>query len=133
MALVHVKDKVFRPFIDRQRLQLRIAELGAAISKDYAGLNPLFIGILNGSFIFAADLFRSITIDAEISFIKLASYQGTTSTGTVVTAIGLDETLNGRHVIIVEDIVDTGKTMSAFIPELMDRRPASVKIATLLI
>jgi hypoxanthine phosphoribosyltransferase len=133
MALVKVKDKTFRPFINKQTLQLRIAELGATISKDYAGLNPLFIGILNGSFIFAADLFRNISTDAEISFIKLASYQGTTSTGTVVTAIGLDETLNGRHVIIVEDIVDTGKTMSSFLPELMDRRPASVKIASLLI
>lgn len=133
MELVQVKDKTFRPFIDRQKLQARIEELGSIISKDYAGLNPLLIGILNGSFIFAADLFRSISIDAEISFIKLASYQGTTSTGTVVTAIGLDETLNGRHVIIVEDIVDTGKTMSSFLPELMDRRPASVKIAALLI
>lgn len=133
MSLVQVKDKKFRPFIGKEKLLHRIGELGATISNDYAGLNPLFIGILNGSFVFAADLFRNITIDAEISFIKLASYQGTTSTGTVVTAIGLDETLNGRHVIIVEDIVDTGKTMSAFIPELMDRRPASVKIASLLI
>ncbi|RYY51512.1 MAG: hypoxanthine phosphoribosyltransferase [Chitinophagaceae bacterium] len=133
MEQVKVKDKTFRPFIDKDKLQQRIAALSAAISKDYEGLNPLFIGILNGSFIFAADLFRNISIDAEISFIKLASYQGTTSTGTVVTAIGLDETLNGRHVIIVEDIVDTGKTMSAFLPELMDRRPASVKIAALLI
>lgn len=133
MALVQVKDKTFRPFISSDKLQHRIAELGAAISKEYAGLHPLFIGILNGSFIFAADLFRSITIDAEISFIKLASYQGTTSTGKVVTAIGLDETLNGRHIIIVEDIVDTGNTMNAFLPELLDRRPASVKIAALLI
>ena len=81
---------------------------------------------------FAADLFKAVTIEAEICFIKLASYKGTTSTGNVITSIGLDEPLNGRHVIIIEDIVDTGKTLSEFLPQLFNQQPASLKIATLL-
>lgn len=132
MNTVQVHDKVFKPFISREQIQERVKELGAQIDKDYAGLNPIFISILNGSFIFAADLFRYITVDAEISFIKLASYKGTTSTGNVVTAIGMEERLEGRHVVILEDIVDTGKTLSAFIPEIMQRHPASLKIAAFL-
>ena len=92
----------------------------------------MLIGILNGSFIFAADLFRGLTIEAEISFIKLVSYKGTSSTGNVVTAIGMEEDLHGRHIIIVEDIIDTGKTLSSFLPEIHHRQPASVKIATFL-
>jgi hypoxanthine phosphoribosyltransferase len=132
MNTVQVHDKVFKPFISREQIQQRVKELGAGIDKDYAGLNPIFISVLNGSFIFAADLFRCITVDAEISFIKLASYKGTSSTGHVVTAIGMEERLEGRHVIILEDIVDTGKTLSAFIPEIMQRHPASLKIAAFL-
>ena len=130
MATVH--DKTFVPFLTNEAIQKRIKELGEQINTDYAGKNPLLIGILNGSFIFAADLFRTLTINAEISFIKLASYKGTTSTGHVVTAIGMEEDLHGRHVIIVEDIIDTGKTLSAFLPEIHHRQPASVKIATFL-
>lgn len=129
---VSVHDKQFRPYISAAQIQQRVAELGAQISKDYDGLKPLIIAILNGSFIFAADLFRALTIDAEISFIKLASYKGTTSTGSVVTAIGMDEMLSGRHVIILEDIIDTGKTLHSFLPEITQRQPASLKIATFL-
>ena len=131
-TMLQVHDKQFVPYISRQRIDERIAALGAEISKDYAGKHPLFIAILNGSFIFAADLFRALTIEAEISFIKLASYKGTTSTGNVVTAIGMEEKISGRHVIILEDIVDTGKTLSAFLPEIEQRTPASLKIATFL-
>lgn len=120
------------PFISAQAIATRVAELGEQISRDYADKDPLLIAVLNGSFIFAADLFRSVSIPASISFVKLASYKGTTSTGNVVTAIGLEENLNGRHVIIVEDIIDTGKTLSAFLPELQQRSPASLKIATFL-
>lgn len=129
---ITVFGKTFVPFIDRHKIQQRISEIAAQINQDYEGEEPLLIGILNGSFIFAADLFRELTINASISFVKLASYKGTTSTGNVVTAIGLDENLQGRHVIIVEDIIDTGKTLSAFIPEIYQRGPASVKIATFL-
>jgi len=129
---IQVHDKVFKPFIARAAIQKRVKELGKQIDEDYKGLNPLFIAILNGSFVFAADLFRCITINAEISFIKLASYKGTSSTGNVITAIGMEERLHERHVIILEDIIDTGKTLSSFIPELLSRQPASLKIATFL-
>jgi hypoxanthine phosphoribosyltransferase len=132
MSVVHVHDKTFRPFINRETIQKRIAELAKEIDRDFHGKVPLFIAILNGSFVFASDLFRSLTIEAEISFIKLASYKGTSSTGSVVTAIGMDENLKDRHVIILEDIIDTGKTLHAFLPEIMDRDPASLKIASFL-
>jgi hypoxanthine phosphoribosyltransferase len=132
MSLIQVHDKKFTPYISAEKIEERIAELGKEMSKDYADKTPLFIGILNGSFIFAADLFKHITIPAEISFIKLASYKGTKSTGNVVTSIGLEETLKDRHVIILEDIVDTGKTLHEFLPQLLERRPASLKITSLL-
>ncbi len=129
---IHIIDKTFTPFISADKIKNRVGELAAQINKDYEGKKPLVIGILNGSFMFAADLFRMLTIEAEISFIKLASYKGTTSTGNVVTAIGMEENLKDRHVIIVEDIIDTGKTLHAFMPEIANRQPASVKIATFL-
>lgn len=130
--IITVHDKRFAPYIDRKRIDARVTELGAEISREYEGKRPLIIAILNGSFIFAADLFRSLTIEAEISFIKLASYKGTSSTGHVVTAIGMEEKLGARHVIILEDIVDTGKTLHSFLPEISQRGPASLKIATFL-
>jgi len=129
---ITVHDKTFTPYIDAEAIQRRVAELGAAMSKDYKDKKPLIIAILNGSFIFAADLFRQLSIEAEISFIKLASYKGTTSTGSVVTAIGMEEKLTGRHVILLEDIIDTGRTLHAFLPEIIARQPASLKIATFL-
>lgn len=130
--MVQVHDKKFKPFISSEKIQTRVAELGKQIDADYADKKPLFIAILNGSFVFASDLFRHITIDAEISFIKLASYKGTSSTGNVVTAIGLEESLSQRHIILLEDIIDTGKTLSSFIPELLSRQPASLRIASFL-
>ena len=132
MKEVVVQDKIFIPFISKETIKERIAAIAGQINSEYAGKRPLMLGILNGSFIFAADLFRVLTVDAEISFIKLASYKGTSSTGHVVTAIGMEEDLHGRHIIIVEDIVDTGKTLSSFLPELLHRQPASIKIASFL-
>ncbi len=132
MAEIYVHDKVFVPFLTRDAIAERVAAVAGKINAEYAGKNPLIIGILNGSFIFAADLFRELYIEAEISFIKLASYKGTSSTGHVVTAVGLEEDIHGRHIIIVEDIIDTGKTMSSFLPEIQHRQPASVRIATFL-
>ena len=130
--MVFLHDKSFVPYLTAEEIGERVAALGAQISADYAGLCPLFIGILNGSFIFAADLFRALEIDAAISFVKLSSYDGTSSTGHVVRAIGLKEDIAGRHVIIVEDIVDTGKTLHDFLPGLRQQGPASLKIATFL-
>jgi len=129
---ITVHDKVFKPFIDQERIAVRVKELAARIDADYQTKQPLFLAILNGSFIFAADIFKSITIEAEISFIKLASYKGTSSSGHVITAIGLEENLRDRHIILLEDIIDTGKTLHSFLPELLLRQPASIKIASFL-
>lgn len=132
MKTVQVLDKTFEPFLDAEKIQIEIRRIAASINQDYAGKKPLFIAILNGSFMFAADLFRLITIDAEICFIKLASYKGTKSTGQVITAIGLDVDIHNRHLIILEDIVDTGKTLSQFIPQLHHQQPQSLELAVLL-
>ncbi|MBL0181780.1 MAG: hypoxanthine phosphoribosyltransferase [Chitinophagaceae bacterium] len=130
--VIQVLDKKFQPYIKAEQIKEEVARLGAQINAEYTGKNPLFIAILNGSFMFASDLFKELTVDAEICFIKLASYKGTKSTGNVITSIGLDESLKGRHVIIVEDIVDTGKTLYEFLPQLTNQQPASLKIAALL-
>ena len=130
--VIQVLDKKFKPYLKAEEIQKQIGLLAARINEDFEGKRPLFIAILNGSFMFAADLFKELTIDAEICFIKLASYKGTRSTGNVITSIGLDEPLKGRHVIIVEDIVDTGKTLAQFLPQLINQQPASLKIAALL-
>lgn len=132
MNELQVLDKTFVPFLSQQELQAKIAEIAASISRDYEGKKPLFVAILNGSFMFAADLFKSINIEAEICFIKLASYKGTQSTGHVITSIGLDSNITERHVIVLEDIIDTGKTLHTFLPQLTNQQPASLKIATLL-
>jgi len=132
MHLVQVRDKQFEPYLSEAVILEKVNALAAQINKDYEGKRPLLIAILNGSFIFAADLFKHITIEAEISFIKLASYKGTRSSGHVITAIGLDTDVTGRHVIIVEDIIDTGKTLTAFLPQLYNQQPASLKVAVLL-
>src|SRR5882757_6822530 len=129
---IQVIDKQFEPYITAQQIHEQIAKLGVQLNEDYKDKRPLFIAILNGSFMFASDLFKELTIEAEICFIKLASYKGTKSTGNVITSIGLDEPLNGRHVVIVEDIVDTGKTLNEFLPQLINQQPASLKIAALL-
>ena len=130
--VIQVLDKKFQPYIKAQQIQEQVGKLAQQINIDYAGKCPLFIAILNGSFMFAADLFKELTIDAEICFIKLASYKGTKSTGNVITSIGLDESLKNRHVIVVEDIVDTGKTLYEFLPQLLNQQPSSLKIAALL-
>ncbi|HEX7845574.1 MAG TPA: hypoxanthine phosphoribosyltransferase [Chitinophagaceae bacterium] len=132
MAVIQVHDKSFDTYLSEATIQQRIKELATEINKDYKGGRPLFIAILNGSFMFAADLFKHLDIQAELCFIKLASYKGMKSSGNVVTSIGLEDDLFGKEVIIVEDIVDTGKTLHAFLPKLMHQQPKSLKIATLL-
>jgi hypoxanthine phosphoribosyltransferase len=127
-----VHGKAFTPYIGEVEIKQQIGKLGVQLNRDYAGKKPLFIAILNGAFMFASDLFKELSIEAEICFIKLASYKGTKSTGNVITSIGLDEPLKDRHVIIVEDIVDTGKTLTEFLPQLRAQQPASLKIAALL-
>lgn len=130
---VRIKDKTFKVSIPESEIRQRVKELAAAINHDMEGKNPLLLGVLNGSFMFAADLMRELTIPCEISFVKLASYQGTTSTGKVKEVIGINEDLTGRTVIIVEDIVDTGATMKQMIESLGTRTPASIDICTLFV
>lgn len=132
MAVIKVHDKTFETYLSDETIQQRVKEMAADINKDYAGKKPLFIAILNGSFMFAADLFKHLTIEAELCFIKLASYKGMKSSGKVITSIGLEEDIFGKDVIIVEDIVDTGKTLHRFLPKLVHQQPKSLKIATLL-
>ncbi len=126
-------DKTFVPFMPEAQIKARVAEVARQISHDMEGRNPLMLAVLNGAFIFAADLMREMTIPCEISFVKLASYQGTASTGKVKEVIGINEDLVGRHVIIVEDIVESGRTMQRMKEQLGTRHPASISICSLLV
>jgi hypoxanthine phosphoribosyltransferase len=132
MNVIRVHDKLFEPYLTQEEIQTRISFIAEQLNRDYQTRKPLFIAILNGSFIFASDLFKKLTIEAEICFIKLASYKGSKSTGTVVTAIGLDHEVYGRDVVIVEDIVDTGKTLTEFLPQLRHQQPSSLRVIALL-
>ena len=132
MAILKVHDKEFEPYLSSKEIDEQVNRLAAEINQDYRDKKPLFIAILNGAFIFAADLFKHIEVEAEICFIKLASYRGVKSTGKVITAIGLDIDIFDRDVIVIEDIVDTGKTLSQFLPQLVHQHPASLKVAALL-
>ena len=131
MSIIRIKDKTFKTSITEAEIKARIKTLAQQINKDMEGKTPLFLGVLNGAFIFAADLMREMTIPCEISFVKLASYQGTTSTGKIKEVLGINEDLSGRHVIIVEDIVESGQTMKRMIESLGTRNPASIHICTL--
>ena len=133
MSTVKILDKTFCTSIPEEEILRCVKAVAERINHDMADKNPLFLAVLNGSFIFAADLMREITIPSEISFVKLASYAGTTSTGKITEVIGINEDLTNRHVIIVEDIVDTGHTMQRMIETLGTRNPASVHICTLLV
>ena len=131
MDIVKIKDKSFRVSIPEAEIKQRVKALAEQMNKDLEGKNPIFLGVLNGSFIFAADLMREMTVPCEISFVKLASYQGTTSTGKVREVLGINENLSGRTVVIVEDIVESGQTMKQMIESLGTRNPESVRICTL--
>ena len=126
MDIVKIKDKTFRTFIPESEIQSKVKAVADKLNKDMAGKNPLFLAVLNGSFIFAADLMRYLSIPCEISFVKLASYQGTTSVGKVKELIGINQELKGRTVVIVEDIVDTGNTMKQMLATLEGFEPESL-------
>lgn len=133
MSVVKIHDKLFETSISEAEIKQRVKAVAEQINHDMEGKNPLLLAVLNGAFIFAADLMREITIPCEISFVKLASYQGVTSSGTVKEVIGINENLSGRTVIIVEDIVESGLTMKRMIESIGTRNPASVHICTLLL
>ena len=129
---VKLHDKTFRVMIPAEQIDRAVQAVADAVNRDYAGLDtPLFVGVLNGSFMFLSDLIKTIDFTSELSFVKLASYDGAHSTGNVRSLIGLNNSLEGRHIIIVEDIVDTGNSIAHMIEELRRRNPASVEVCTL--
>ena len=133
MGIVKIKDKSFKTSIPEAEILKKVQVVADRINQDYAGKKPVFLAVLNGAFIFAADLMRMITIPSEISFVKYASYEGTGSTGSMKTLMGINQDLEGRHVVIVEDIVDSGFTMAHMIDELKKKNPASIEICSLLV
>ena len=133
MHKIKVEDKEFEIFLENETLNKRIRLLGIQINVDYEEKCPLFIGVLNGSFLFMADLIKEIEVPCEVAFMKVASYEGTSSTGQIKELIGLPEKLEGRDIIIVEDIVDTGLTLTHILKMIKAKNPASVKVASLLL
>lgn len=131
--IIKVKDKSFTVTISERAIKRQIKRIADQINRDYKGKRPVFLAVLNGSFIFAADLLREIDLPCEISFVKLASYEGTNTTGSVREVIGLNIDITGRPVIIVEDIVDTGLTMAHMLDTLKKQNPESIDICTLLL
>jgi hypoxanthine phosphoribosyltransferase len=129
MTVIRVKDKEFEPFIPAGQIEKVVQQMADRINTDFEGKNPLFLAVLNGSFVFAADLLRKISIPCNISFVKFASYSGVETTAVVKELIGLNEEIKGRHVIIVEDIIDTGITMDLILTNLSKLNPAGLKIA----
>jgi hypoxanthine phosphoribosyltransferase len=127
-----VKDLEFKKFIPASKIEEKTKELAETITADYKDKTPIFLPILNGSFIFAADLIRELKIDCKVSFVKHSSYQGTQSTGQLKTLIGLNESLFGQDLIIIEDIMDTGLTLTKVVEELSSLGTRSVEIVTLI-
>ena len=131
--IVKAHDLSFELMMPQEKVLARVEEMGKELQEKYHDKNPLFLGVLNGAFIFTADLTRAFDEQCEVSFIKLSSYSGLESTGEVATVIGLTTDVENRHVIVVEDIIDTGKTMHDFLPILRKMNPASVAFATFLL
>ena len=133
MNTIQVLDKEFGPSITAAEILTQVRRVASEINRDFQGESPLFLVVLNGAFIFAADLMREIALPSEVSFVKLASYEGTSTTGTVREVIGLNTDITGRPVIIVEDIVESGITMAHMIDTLKKQNPKSIDICTLLL
>jgi len=129
---VRLNDKSFRLYKSENEILSAIRNVAHQINEDYIGKRPLLIPVLNGSFMFASDLIKELMLDCELCFIKAASYEGTNSTGTVNTIIGLNQSIEGRHIIIIEDIIDTGNTLAKILPVFYEQNPASLKVASLL-
>lgn len=132
MGTIQVKDREFEVFLKEEDIQKEIKRVAAEINRDYVGKEPLFLCILNGSFMFAADLLKDVNIPCNVSFVKVSSYQGTDTTGKVKELMGLQEDVEGRHIIIVEDIVDTGYTMRDVLDSFAQKKAASVQVCALL-
>ena len=133
MSVVKIHDREFVKSISREEIAAQVKRVAEKINKDYAGKRPLLLGVLNGCFMFVSDLMKELEIECEISFVKFSSYQGADTTGTVNQVLGLNESIEGRDVIIVEDIVDTGLTMHKMLQTLAESKPASLAIASLFL
>jgi hypoxanthine phosphoribosyltransferase len=129
---IQLHDLHFRPMISAAQIQARVQAIGAALTQQHATHKPLFISILSGAFVFASDLIRAFDAPCEVGFVKLASYRGTHSSGDVQTVMGLEDDLRGRHLVVVEDILDTGRTLHFFVQHLQAQQPASITVVTLL-
>ena len=132
-STISLHNKQFTPYLSATELAEAIQQLANRLNQDYAGQQPLFVSVLNGAFMFTADLLKRVTIDCEVTFIRVASYVGTASTGQVKEVLGLQEELADRHVVILEDIVDTGHTMRMLLDTLVAQKPASLEVATLFL
>jgi hypoxanthine phosphoribosyltransferase len=132
MKEIRILDKKFKEFLTEKVIQQRIEEIARQVNDDLAGKDVVFLGILNGAFLFAADLFRRIDFPARISFIKLASYQGTSSQGLIKELIGWNEDIKNKTIVVVEDIVDTGNTLERIVDELVIRKASEIRIAAML-
>jgi len=132
MKEIQILNKKFTEYLTEEVIQQRIDELARQVNEELAGKEVVFLGILNGAFLFAADLFRRVDFPARISFVKLASYQGTSSSGSIKELIGWNEDINNKTVVVLEDIVDTGNTLERIVDELVIRKAAEIRIAALL-
>jgi len=130
---IQVEDKEFEVFLENDNINKRIRLLGIQMNVDYEDKCPLFIGVLNGSFLFMADLIKEINVPCEIAFMRVASYEGTESSGKIKEILGLPEHIRGRDIIVVEDIVDTGLTLNHILKTIKDQEPASIKVCSLLL
>ena len=130
--MLQIHDKKFEIFIGKEEIQAEVKSLANQINSDYSGKEVVFVAILNGAFMFAADLMKSVDLPCEISFIKVSSYHGTHTTGRVDEVIGLNTNISGKHVVLIEDIVDTGITMDKVYTLLNVEKPASIEIVSLL-
>jgi len=130
--IVQVHDKFFEPFIDEEAIQKEVSRVAHEMNRDLAAKDPIFLGILNGAFMFASDLYKQLDFPCQITFLKLASYSGTQSTGSVKQLIGINRDLKDRVVVVLEDIVDTGVTLETIIRQLSGYEPAEIRVATFL-
>lgn len=131
-TIVKVADKSFKNYISHEQIQKSLSEIGGMINSQYRDKNPVFLVVLNGAFMFASDLLKCIDIPCEVSFLRVSSYIGMETSSKITEVLGLDDSLNGRHVVVVEDIIDTGHTMEYILKSIHDKGAESIKIATLL-